>query len=121
MPVIADNERHICRLADIEDGGARGFDVADGDTVISLLIVRQGNQVYAYRNSCPHTGVNLEWLPDQFLDSGAEYIQCAMHGARFRIDDGFCVSGPCTGDSLQRLAVKVQGDEIVCSLPMPVM
>ncbi|MDT8404692.1 Rieske (2Fe-2S) protein [Sulfuriflexus sp.] len=121
MSVIANNKRRICRLAEIEDGGARGFDVADGETVISLLIVRQGKQVYAYCNSCPHTGVNLEWLPDQFLDSGARYIQCAMHGARFRIDDGLCVSGPCTGDSLQRIAVNLQGGEIVCTLPMPVL
>jgi nitrite reductase/ring-hydroxylating ferredoxin subunit len=84
---------------------------------LRLLIVRQGMEIYAYLNSCPHTGVNLEWLPDQFLDSSAQYIQCAMHGAMFRIEDGLCVSGPCAGDALTAIPAYLQDGEIVCELP----
>ena len=45
----------------------------------------------------------LEWLPDQFLDSSAQYIQCSVHGAMFRIEDGWCVRGPCAGDALMAI------------------
>ncbi|MEE8263379.1 MAG: Rieske (2Fe-2S) protein, partial [Gammaproteobacteria bacterium] len=40
------------------------------------------------------------WVPDQFLDETGNLLQCATHGALFRIEDGFCVAGPCTGASL---------------------
>jgi nitrite reductase/ring-hydroxylating ferredoxin subunit len=61
--------------------------------------------------------VNLEWLPDQFLDSSAQYIQCAVHGAMFRIEDGFCVSGPCAGDTLMAIPACLQDGEIFCEFP----
>jgi nitrite reductase/ring-hydroxylating ferredoxin subunit len=111
------SQQPVCHLDEIEDGTARGFEIGEGAIALRLLIVRQGTDIYAYRNSCPHTGVNLEWLPDQFLDSSAQYIQCAMHGAMFRIEDGFCVSGPCAGDALVAIPVDLQDGEVVCELP----
>lgn len=87
----------LCQLDDIDPAGAKGFELDGG----SLLVVRRDGQLHAYHNRCPHLGVELNWLPDQFLDRGGELIQCATHGALFRIDDGRCIAGPCTGKSLQ--------------------
>ena len=33
-------------------------------------------------------------------------IQCSKHGALFRMEDGFCVEGPCEGESLKKLRCK---------------
>jgi len=74
-----------------------------------FFAVRQGDQIHLYRNHCPHLGLPLEWMPDQFLDREGHYIQCATHGALFRIDNGLCVSGPCQGESLE--AIPYQQDE----------
>jgi len=30
----------------------------------------------------------------------------------FRIDDGYCVSGPCSGESLPRCLVDVRGNDV---------
>ena len=76
---------------------ARTFCVREQQEV---FIIRQGEQVHAYYNRCPHTGAPLNWLPDQFLDTSGSYIQCSGHDALFRIDNGLCVFGPCAGQSL---------------------
>jgi nitrite reductase/ring-hydroxylating ferredoxin subunit len=69
--------------------------------------------VYACRNHCPHTGINLEWQPDRFFDPGGGFLQCATHGALFRPEDGFCVRGPCAGDRLEAVPVRVEHGQIL--------
>ncbi|MDH5326202.1 MAG: Rieske 2Fe-2S domain-containing protein [Gammaproteobacteria bacterium] len=66
----------------------------------ALFIIKRAQRFFAYLNRCPHTGVSLNWQPDQFLDYENEFIQCAMHGALFQVEDGLCIRGPCVGRSL---------------------
>lgn len=99
----------LCESDQLVEGQSRGIEV-DGQ---SLILVRRRGRVYAYGNRCPHTGVNLDWLPDQFLDTSGDYLQCAVHGALFRIEDGYCVRGPCAGDALRRVAVREARGEIL--------
>lgn len=67
------------------------------------FVVRYQGQLYAYRNSCPHTGAPLNWVPNQFLNHQGDLIQCALHGALFEISDGRCIHGPCVGASLDKI------------------
>lgn len=99
----------LCRSDELHDSQSLGFD-QDG---LSLFVVRYQGKVYAYRNHCPHLGINLEWQPDQFLDSDGCLIQCAMHGALFLIESGHCISGPCTGQSLKPLACREEDGHIL--------
>lgn len=108
----------LCALADLDDPGSRGFDLRTPDGALALFVVRRGGRLHAYRNSCPHTGAPLEWLPHQFLDAEGELIQCALHGALFRIDTGECLHGPCLGEHLQPLPLVVRDGLILLrSLP----
>ena len=93
----------ICGFADIPDNSGRGFEAGG----LSLVVVRQGEKVFAYRNVCPHRGTPLNWMPDQFMNYDRRYIQCSTHGALFEPGSGLCVAGPCSGDYLQALPVKV--------------
>lgn len=99
----------LCRLADIADGASDGFVATrpSGERV-AVLAVRRGGQVFAYVNSCPHTGAPLDFQPGWFLNPDKTLIQCSTHGALFRIDDGFCVKGPCAGKSLVPVLVTVK-------------
>ena len=106
--------QRLCRLDAIADGSARGFQLADRDA--DVFVVRQGREAFAYRNSCPHTGVALDWVPDQLLDDTGNYIQCANHGALFQIHDGRCIAGPCAGDALTKLPARVDGDFVILDL-----
>lgn len=92
----------LCAPDEVAEGQSRGFEIA-GE---KLFAVRKDGQLYAYRNRCPHRGIPLEWLPDQFLDHSASLIQCATHGALFLIESGECVAGPCAGQSLQELVIR---------------
>jgi nitrite reductase/ring-hydroxylating ferredoxin subunit len=110
----------LCGFDELAEPGCRGFAVppAAGDLgAESLFVVRRDGQVYGYLNRCPHTGAPLEWQPHQFLDPDGSFIQCALHGALFQPEDGYCVSGPCAGDRLQSLRVEVRAGRAVLLLP----
>jgi len=98
----------LCRLDEVPEGGSRGFTIGTGREQRELFVVRRGAQVFAYENVCPHTGVTLDWQPDVFLDIEKRFIQCATHGALFRIEDGYCIYGPCIGASLRALPTRIE-------------
>lgn len=102
----------LCTLAEIPDHDARGFRTPDGD----IVVVRQGVEVYGYRNRCPHIGICLNFQPDVFMDLTRRYLLCANHGALFRVEDGLCLRGPCSGQSLQSVKVQVENG-VVWMLP----
>jgi nitrite reductase/ring-hydroxylating ferredoxin subunit len=91
--------KHLCLSSYLSEGHSRGFAVGE----LRVLAVRQQGRVYLYENRCPHRGVPLEWVTDQFLDHSGSLLQCSTHGALFLIDNGECVAGPCAGQSLQAL------------------
>jgi len=97
----------VCRLEDIEDPGSKGMAVSIAGQLQDIFIVRRGDSVFGYLNSCPHTGGPLDWTPDRFLDLDGRYIQCAMHAALFRVENGRCIAGPCNGDRLTPVPVEV--------------
>lgn len=103
----------LCRLEDIADGQARGFVVAADGGALRLLVARRGGNVFGYRNACPHVGVPLDWTEDRFMTLDGTHLLCGTHGAQFRVEDGFCVLGPCKGKSLAPLPVRVAPDGAV--------
>jgi len=97
----------LCHLEELQDGAALGFDPLDKgqDT---LFVVRQGPVLRSYKNDCPHwPGSPMAWRKDEYLTSDRTHIACHGHGARFDIQSGLCISGPCEGQSLQSLEIKI--------------
>ncbi|MDH5181939.1 MAG: Rieske 2Fe-2S domain-containing protein [Gammaproteobacteria bacterium] len=86
-----------------------------GEQEISGFILHWRGEWRAYHNACPHTGVTLNWADDQFFDLDKAYVQCSLHGALFQPLDGLCVYGPCHGQSLTPLAIRLTGDKIILS------
>ena len=105
-----------CALSELADGAAKGFEWDGGGYARCGFLVRQGDQVHAYRNECPHAGNRLEWKPDAFLTKDRSLIMCSVHGANFRIHDGLCVAGPCMGRVLTPLEVRVVADHVEVSV-----
>lgn len=110
----------LCALADIPEGASKGFAHPDPITEArdprGLFVVRRGRQLHAYRNRCPHRGLELNWVPDRFLDREGALILCSAHGALFDIDNGFCISGPCQGQQLEALPTEVVDGEVYVTL-----
>lgn len=78
----------------------------------SVIVHRQGDQVRAWLNVCPHAGRRLDWAPGQFLKSRDGLLVCAAHGASFELEGGQCVAGPCRGDALRPVAVEVRDGQV---------
>ena len=102
----------ICALESLSDPGSYGFSLDCAGETVDGFVVRRDGECFGYRNRCPHTGSPLDWVEHQFLDIEGTLIQCAVHDARFLIDTGECILGPCPGESLESLPITVQGENV---------
>jgi len=104
----------LCRVEDIPDGASRGFD-PDGVGRDTLFIVRQGAQLHAWRDQCPHEGdTPLPWRRHAYLNARRTRIVCFAHGAQFDITSGVCVLGPCRGSALAPVELRITDSGEVC-------
>jgi naringenin degradation protein FdeD len=106
----------LCRLDELGDPGSRGFRFGSGTEMRAIFVVRHSGRVFAYENSCPHTGSPLDFRPDGFFDIEKRHILCATHGALFRIEDGYCLAGPCAGQGLKPVAIAIESG-VICLSP----
>lgn len=110
----------LCALDELPEAGARGFRLT-GQGADDLFVVRRGELLRAYRNACPHQpGATLPWRRDGYLDAAGGHIVCHGHGARFTLDDGRCVLGPCLGQALEPVALRIEdGRYLSAQFPPP--
>jgi len=102
-----------CDVDDLPPGHTATFRLVCGGRTVHGFALNHGGHTYAYVNSCPHVGTNLDMWPNDFLTEDKALIVCATHGALFAPDGGLCLAGPCAGDRLTPLAVAVDGRSIV--------
>ncbi|MEX2450269.1 MAG: Rieske (2Fe-2S) protein [Rhodospirillales bacterium] len=110
------SEHRLCALTGIADGGSAGFEIVESGRSVRLLAVRRGETVYVYENRCPHRRLPLDFKAGQFLDAEKKHILCTNHIALFRIEDGFCIDGPCQGERLRAIPAAVHGDDVFVTL-----
>jgi len=108
--------RALCRLDEIPNGEARGFVVEVGASSQEIFIVRKDKIAFGYLNSCPHAHWPLEFIENQFMTLDKRHIQCVNHGARFEIETGRCLHGPCKGKSLNPFPIKLHKGWIMPAL-----
>lgn len=75
-----------------------------------VLIVREGDSLFAFNDRCPHQAALLS--PGK-LRRGA--VMCPLHGARFRIETGECIGGAYP--SLRLFPVAIYDGMIRVELP----
>lgn len=98
----------VCQLDAIPLEGARGFDIQKRG-VDDFFIVRKHELLRGYRNSCPHwPGSSLPLRKHAYLDREMNYIVCYGHGAKFTLPDGLCVMGPCLGQRLDPVEIRIE-------------
>jgi nitrite reductase/ring-hydroxylating ferredoxin subunit len=102
----------VCDLQLLTEGQAQGFTLGEGEWPLRGLVVMHQGEVRAFVNQCPHAGHRLDFPPGRFLTPDGELLLCRSHGAVFDKGSGECVAGPCTGERLRPLAVRVDGDQV---------
>lgn len=81
------------------------------------FVLRWGDALCAFTNSCPHWSVDLDYGTGDFYDPELDRIVCKNHGALFHPATGLCEWGPCTGHSLERFELEATGDDVVVHVP----
>jgi nitrite reductase/ring-hydroxylating ferredoxin subunit len=96
-------------IADIPPRGHR-FVYRDGPFEEEGILLRlAGGEVRAYKNECRHLPMPLdEREPRELWDEAGRFLVCSSHGARYRPEDGLCVTGPCEGSHLKPLPIVVR-------------
>jgi len=103
----------LIALSAIPDAGFAEVEAEVDGVAESLILHRDGGEVRAWLNICPHAGRRLDWAPGQFLKSKDGLLVCAAHGASFETAAGVCVAGPCRGERLRAVAVEVRDGAVV--------
>ena len=95
----------LCRIDVLADPGTENVVLGEGEDELDIVIVQTEGARHAYINCCPHQFIPLEIFPNHFLTEDKKNLVCSGHGARFELATGTCVSGPCLGKGLDRLAI----------------
>ena len=108
----------LCELDDIDNESGKELVIDKGGDggdkwPFRMFVVRRGDEVWGYVNSCPHQHIPLNYFPDRFVSQDKQFIMCANHAALFNFDDGYCISGPCAGETLQRVPIDVRDGKLV--------
>ncbi|MBW4935586.1 Rieske (2Fe-2S) protein [Marinobacter sp. F4206] len=107
----------VCQKGELASGQTVEFRIqrphADPGTMpLTGFVFLHGDEPRAYVNQCPHLGIELNWMPGQFMDADKLFIQCSTHGALFKPGTGECIAGPCQGDALTALDLRIENGEI---------
>lgn len=100
-------QQKICDLEELAEFSCKEFQLELVNGTEEAFFVYVNKHCYAYVNQCPHTGVSLNWQPGEFLSMDQAFIQCSMHGALFELVTGECIRGPCLGQCLKPVALKI--------------
>jgi len=103
--------QRLCALDEIADPGAKGFRFRADGRIFAGFIVRKGELLAGYVDSCPHAGWPLATFDDRYLTRSAEHILCTGHGGLFTLD-GLGVTTPCVGERLTPWPVELRGGEV---------
>jgi nitrite reductase/ring-hydroxylating ferredoxin subunit len=126
----ADRRRIACGAASFVDEGTMvavpiipSFEIVDeqiGRLVVrGAVLARRDGRLYAYANLCRHIPLALDMGDGEVAAADRRHFLCHHHGARYRIEDGTCASGPCDGEALVKIEHEVIDGELFLVLPPP--
>jgi len=102
----------LCRLDELDNPGSRGFVMLRDGEEEEIFVIRDGDEAFGYVNVCPHRFLPLNWKPDVFLNFQKTRILCVVHAATFDMRDGSCLGGPCPGQGLETITLRIDNGVI---------
>ena len=78
----------VAAVGDLEHGKSKKFIMKRAGREFEALLINYQGAYFAYVNRCPHTGITLDWVNNQFFSSDNRYLMCATHGAVFEPPSG---------------------------------
>ena len=112
-------KRHeVCLIDDIPDGTMKPARVAGRD----IVLIRNGEEVFAMRDCCPHQGARLSEgvvssvrtsvvVGRYFEERVGQIVRCPWHNWEFDAADGMCLHNP-DGMRVASYRVEVDGGRV---------
>ena len=104
------DERVLARVDELKDGEMKEIEISED---LKVLLVLLDGKFRAFGGTCPHHGASLA---EGILHE--KHIRCPWHHAVFDAETGAVREVPSL-DSLPQFDVRVEGDEVVATLPDP--
>jgi nitrite reductase/ring-hydroxylating ferredoxin subunit len=97
----------LCRATEVAEGMARGFTVAGRRQ--KVIVLRKAGRLHGWLDACPHYegGTPMAWKSDAYLNGAGTHLACHSHGAEFEMETGICTLGPCLGQGLTRVELRI--------------
>jgi nitrite reductase/ring-hydroxylating ferredoxin subunit len=114
LPFAPPSGTRLCAVADVSERG-KEIVFGEGKDAFRIVLFRVGQRVLAYHSCCPHFSLPLNYEPHLFHVLDGAVLMCAHHTAMFRLEDGECFDGPCSGARLTpiNLGLDAEGRFIV--------
>jgi nitrite reductase/ring-hydroxylating ferredoxin subunit len=109
--------RVIAKVEELQPGAVKKFWLICQKYRLDGLLVNDRGSFYAYVNRCRHMATPLDFVRDEFLSDDGRFLRCYTHGALYEFATGLCIDGPCKGESLYRLPVRVDRGEVLVGCP----
>ncbi len=109
--------RVVARVDELQPGAVKKFWLICQKYRLDGILINHGGSFYAYVNRCRHMPTPLDFVRDEFFSDDGCHLQCYTHGALYDFASGVCVAGPCKGESLYRLPVRVDGADVLVGCP----
>ncbi|HKY10057.1 MAG TPA: Rieske 2Fe-2S domain-containing protein [Candidatus Binatia bacterium] len=109
--------RVIAKVGDLAPGQVKKFWVICQKYRLDGFLINDRGSFHAYVNRCRHMPTPLDFVRDEFISDDGRFLRCYTHGALYEFSTGLCVDGPCKGESLYRLPVRVDHDDVMVGCP----
>jgi nitrite reductase/ring-hydroxylating ferredoxin subunit len=109
--------RVIAAVHELKPGSVKKFWLICQKYRLDGFLINDHGNFHAYVNRCRHMPTPLDFVRDEFLSDDRRYLMCYTHGALYEFATGLCIAGPCQGESLYRLPVRVEGGEVLVGCP----
>jgi len=73
-----------------------------------IILIKHENSVKAYENNCPHQNVPLNEAYKIDVNPFEKTMKCSVHDAYFQVEDGYCIEGPCMGEELPAIPIRIE-------------
>jgi nitrite reductase/ring-hydroxylating ferredoxin subunit len=112
-----DGGRVIAKVDDLTPGSVKKFWLICQKYRLDAFLINDRGSFHAYVNRCRHMPTPLDFVRDEFISEDGRFLRCYTHGALYEFATGLCVDGPCKGESLYRLPVRVDRGEVLVACP----
>lgn len=98
----------LATVEEMTEGRSVKFHFKRGRKKIEGFLACYQGQVVAFENECRHLPVSLDYGLGRFFTRDGRYFICQTHSALYDPTSGLCVEGPCAGQKLKPIPLKIK-------------